>query len=83
MMGKYVLAFFEVLLKKLWSITGGRQDAWHQYWIEPYLSALRSDDDILRTAVSNYITPIIIKINKMSLAFIMSNFISERKKMIK
>ena len=70
-LGKYVLAFFESFLRKLWTSFEGKQDKWFEIWIDDYLNALRSGDDGLRSAVCSYITPIVIKINKISLPFIL------------
>jgi hypothetical protein len=77
--GKYVLNYFADFLKKLWSAVGGRADAWYKYWIDDYLQALRSNDELLRTAVCTQLTPIVTKINKMSLAVILSEFLNEYK----
>jgi hypothetical protein len=79
-MGKYVLAFFESILRKLWTSFEGKQDQWFDTWINEYLSALRSGDDSLRSAVCSNITPIVIKINKISLPYILSRFLQEYQK---
>jgi hypothetical protein len=76
-MGKYVLAFFESYLRKLWTTFEGKQDKWFETWINEYLAALRSGDDSLRAAVCTHITPIVIKINKISLPYILSRFLQD------
>lgn len=78
--GKYVLTFFEALLQKLWAScsASGKPDAWFEYWIACYLKALHSDDEALRTAACTYITPVVVRVNKMSLAYILSRFLDEQ-----
>jgi len=41
-MGKYVLAFFESFLRKLWVAFEGKQDKWFETWVDEYLAALKS-----------------------------------------
>ena len=78
-LGKYVLSFFEALMRKLWESCqeAGQTDKWYSYWIGPYLKSLKSDEDALRTAVCTHITPIVVKINKMSLAVILQEFLKD------
>jgi hypothetical protein len=66
-----VLAYFEAFLKKLWIAVDLNAEVWYSYWIEDYMNALKSNDEALRTAACTYLTPIIIKINKPALAFIL------------
>ena len=78
--GKFVLSFFEALMRKLWDSCSeaGKSDKWYAYWIGPYLKSLKSEDDTLRTSVCTYITPIVVRINKMSLAVILQEFLEDR-----
>lgn len=80
--GKYVLSFFEALMRKLWESCSqaSQGDKWYSYWIGPYLKSLKSEDDTLRTSVCTYITPIVVKINKMSLAVILQEYLADREK---
>lgn len=78
-MGKYVLGFFEAFLKKLWGAVGKDHEKWHKYWMDDYVNCLLSENDALRQAVGQLITPIVIKINSMSLAFILSRYLQEFK----
>ena len=43
------------------------------------MNALKSNDEALRTAACTYLTPIIIKINKPALAFILQKFLQDYK----
>jgi len=80
--GKYVLNFFEALMRKLFTAVDRKQDAWFAFWVEDYLKCLRSDDESLRIAVCTYITPIAIKISSMSLAYILSKFMEEYRELV-
>ena len=77
--GKYVLTFFEALLRKLYFAVSCNQEEWFGFWIDQYLRALKAGDEALRTAVCTYITPIVIRIDKISLAYILSKFLHEYK----
>lgn len=78
--GKHVLTYFEAFLKKLWAAVVGKPELWYTYWIDDYLRAVRSGDETLRTAVCTHLTPIVIRIHKMSLAYILSKFLEEHNK---
>lgn len=77
--GKYVLAYFEAFLRKLWTVCAFKEDEWYSYWVSTYLKALGSQDECLRTAACTHLTPIILKINKMSLAYILQKFLEDYK----
>lgn len=77
--GRPVLNYFEAFLKKLWLAVDGKPEPWYAFWIKEYLEALRSDDESLRTSVCTHLTPLVIKIHKMSLAYILSKFLEEHK----
>ena len=78
--GKFVLAFFEDLLKKLinndkelekdttlWMKKG----KWDFLW-NPFFEALQSQDEALRTSVCTHITPILLKLNSNVLKYVLS-----------
>ena len=73
--GKYVLTFFEQFLRKLMNAMSSSQQEWFDAWTNEYLEAIQSGDEALRQSVCSYITPIVIKINKMSLPYILSKFL--------
>lgn len=73
--GKYVLTFFEQFLRKLMNVMSSSQQEWFDAWTNEYLEAIQSGDEALRQSVCSYITPIVIKINKMSLPYILSRFL--------
>lgn len=77
LIGKYVTTYFEAVLRKLWISVEGKQEIWFSYWIDDYLAALKSPDETLRNSVVSFITPIMIKINKMSLAYVLSKFLGD------
>ena len=77
--GKYVLTYFEAFLRKLWAAVESKPELWYAFWIKDYLAALRSGDESLRASVCTFVTPIVIKIHKMSLAYILSKFLQENK----
>lgn len=45
---------------------------WFEIWIDAYLKAMRSTNDLLRDSVCTLITPIVIKVNKNSLPLILA-----------
>jgi hypothetical protein len=77
--GKYVMSYFEGFLRRLWTAVGEKADLWYGFWTDEYLSALKSSDEALRAAACTHITPIVIKINKQSLAYILSKFLDSSK----
>lgn len=77
--GKYVFVYFEALLKKLWTAVGGNAEKWYAFWIDDYLEALSSEEDGIRVAACSHLTPILLKIHKMSLAYILSRFLASYK----
>lgn len=75
--GKYVLNFFEALLKKALTRSSPEvEQRWFAIWVDEYLSALRSPHEALRDAVCALITPIVIKLNKNSLPLILATLLS-------
>ena len=77
-LGKYVLGFFEELLLKL-LLAGEKKTEeqvfftrpeWNTFWT-PYLEALASPDEQLRSAVCTHVTPLIVKLDKNSLAHVL------------
>jgi hypothetical protein len=79
LIGKYVLSFFEAFLRKLWDTVGKKEDVWYSYWVTEYLKALNSQDEGVRQAACGHLTPIVIKINKTSLAYILQAYLVEYK----
>jgi len=77
--GKYVLTYFDSFLRKLWAAVESKPELWYAFWIKDYLAAIRSGDESLRASVCTFVTPIICKIHKMSLAYILSKFLQEHK----
>ena len=90
--GKYVLNFFEAMLKK--ALSGARgsglgtvssaenEKRWFDLWINHYLDAmLSSDNEALRDGVCTQITPIVIKINKNALPLILASLLSNGQSM--
>ena len=75
--GKYVLTYLEAFLRKLWVAVGSKPELWYAFWIKDYLEALRSGDESLRASVCTFVTPIVIRINKLSLAYILSKSLQE------
>ena len=79
-----MINFFESLLKKALGNTVEQEQSklynfkvlgWFSIWIDQYLSGLKSQNEQLRDSICNLITPIVIKINKNSLPFILSSVI--------
>lgn len=75
--GKYVLTFFENILRKLMTAMSSSLQGWFDAWTNEYLVAIQSGDEALRQSVCSYITPIVIRINKMSLPYILSKFLQQ------
>ena len=81
MIGKYVLNFFENLLRAAKSKCAEHEKCnfliiiileWFDIWIDEYLEGMKSPHEKLRNSVCTLITPIVIKINKSSLPYILS-----------
>eukprot|EP00347_Sterkiella_histriomuscorum_P008658 403344256 len=75
--GKYVINFFETLLKKAMGKSLQQEQRWFDIWINEYLNSLQSPKENIRDAVCSLITPIVIKINKNSLPYILSTLLTD------
>jgi hypothetical protein len=85
--GKYVLNFFEAILKKALSGARGNgqgtvssaenEKRWFDIWINQYLEAMMNPkNEALRDGVCTQVTPIVIKINKNALPLILASLLS-------